>query len=77
MSTILDLNVSDLTDQQLDEKIQELTKKFYTSARLGNPYLQQQVSMAIEMHREEISRRQYNRMKSEQDNLGDLIKVNK
>lgn len=77
MSTILDLNINDFTDQQLDEKIQELTSKFYVSARLGNQYLQHQIALAIDMHREEQQRRQIERMKNNDDDVGQLIRVNK
>lgn len=77
MSTILDLSTKDLTDQQLDEKIQELTSKFYMSARLGNQYLQHQIALAIDLYRDEQQRRQIERITNNEDDVGQLIRVNK
>ena len=76
MSTILDISATELTDQQIDEKVQELTSKFYIAARLGNAYLQHQITLAIDFYRGEQQRRQFERMKNNEDDLGQLIKVN-
>jgi len=77
MSTILDINTKDLTEIQLDEKIQELSGKYYIAARMGNHYLQDQILLVIDTFRSEQQRRLYARMKDNEDDLGNLIKVNK
>ena len=43
-------NVDDLTTEQLQEKISELTKKLGIALRTGNGHLCNQLRMAIESH---------------------------
>jgi hypothetical protein len=63
-------NLSELNDTQLEGKLQELTKKYYTAQRLGKIDLLTQIATFITMYRDEMSRRNYSRL-TDKDN-GDL-----
>ena len=67
----------DLTDSEIENKISELTRKYFISK---NPQVQQQISTILEMFKEEIrSRRAKQKLKEQEQNgengLDDLIKV--
>ena len=71
-------NLNELSDRDLDEKISELTRKFYASQRLGNFDLLTQVSTILTMYKEERSKRYYEKLKQQMDgDLDQLINVNK
>ena len=60
-----------LTDSQIEEKIFELTKKYWQSSR--NPSLQTQILNVLEMFKQEnIARQQKARQKSLENNNKDL-----
>lgn len=44
-------NVGNLTEQELTDKINDLTKKYFIAQRSGNAELLNQISMAIETYR--------------------------
>lgn len=76
MSTPYDTDLSELKDQDLELKIQELNKKYHTAYRLGKPELLTQISMFVTMYKQELSRRNQERMKKELGgDLGQLINV--
>lgn len=52
-------DLSSLKDEELSSKINELTKKYTIAARLGNGALGNQIIIALESLRSEMSRRQY------------------
>ena len=54
-------NITALTDQQLEQKLNELVRKYVTSQSLGNTNLQLQLSGAIEAYRNEIVNRTFAR----------------
>jgi len=68
---------ADLSDAQLDEKIAELSRKYFMST---NPHLKLQISAILDMYREEIkSRRARQQLQSQQDGdsgLDNLININ-
>ena len=70
--------VSDLTefkDQEIENKLIELNKKYYVAARLGSQDLLTQLSTVIIMYREELSKRHALKLKNADGDLGQLIKV--
>ena len=73
-------NPKELKDAELDNKIFELTKKYYIASNLGQGGVANQIIIALEMFREEQFRRQAeatkNLMKKENKDLDDLINVN-
>jgi len=51
-------NLDDLSMEQLQEKINELTKKLGMAHRMGNAYLRQQVQMALESYQNKYREKQ-------------------
>jgi hypothetical protein len=54
-------NIAALTDQQLEQKLNELVRKYVTAQGLGNNNLQLQLSGAVEAYRNEIVNRTFAR----------------
>ena len=50
-------NLDALTDQQLEQKLNELSRKYVTSQSIGNFGLQMQLSGIIEAYRNEVINR--------------------
>jgi len=74
----LESDLSQLKDQELEERVQELTKKFYVAQRLGKPELLTQLSTFVTIYKEEMSRRYRDRLNTGLDgDLDQLINVNK
>jgi hypothetical protein len=66
---------SELTDTEVENKILELTKKYYQT---HNPNLQMQIANILDMYRSEAQVRRANALKSQQNNdngLDSLINV--
>jgi hypothetical protein len=71
-------DLSQLKDQELEEKVQELNKKYYMAQRLGKPELLTQLSIFVTIYKDEMSKRYRDRMRTELDgDLDQLINVNK
>jgi|APCry1669192269_1035402.scaffolds.fasta_scaffold07898_3 hypothetical protein len=74
-------DVSDLSAEQLDSKISELTRKYFIAARSGNSGLCQQILVAIEGFKQELSAKNAKAMsvatRNGDKNFDDLINVNK
>jgi hypothetical protein len=65
-----------LTDHEVEEKLHEITKKYFIAARLGNPQLLTQLSTFVMLYKDEMSRRYMARTKGQLDNdLDQLINV--
>lgn len=68
-----------IKDQDLEDKIQELSKKYYLAARMGQGGVCTQILAALEMYKEEASRRRSESMnalmKKQNKDLDDLINV--
>jgi hypothetical protein len=70
--------VGDLTefkDQEIENKLIELNKKYYVAARLGSQDLLTQLSTVIIMYREELGKRHALKLKNADGDLGQLINV--
>ena len=72
-------NPQGLKDIELENKITDLSRKYYIAANMGQGSVCQQIVTALEMYKIELSRRQQESMKSiikKQDKgLDDLINV--
>jgi hypothetical protein len=76
MFSPLGTNLSDIKDQDLETKIQELSKKYWTAYRLGKPEMLTQISTYITIYKEELTSRNLRRSKTELDgDLDQLINV--
>ncbi len=70
--------VSDLTefkDQEIENKLIELNKKYYVAARLGSQDLLTQLSTVITIYRDELAMRHARKLKNADGDLGQLINV--
>jgi hypothetical protein len=73
----LETDLSTLKDQELEDKILELNKKYFTAYRLGKPELLTQITTFITIYKDEMSKRTMKRLSgSTDDDLDHLINVN-
>lgn len=71
-------DLSELKDNELEEKVQELTKKYYQAYRLGKPELLTQISTFVTIYKDELSKRYRERTQTELNgDLDQLINVDK
>jgi hypothetical protein len=73
-------DLSTLTDSELEQKVRDLTKKYYTTARMGNKYMAQQIFILMDDHRGEQMRRQQEALRrqkinSPEDDIDGLINI--
>lgn len=69
-------DLSKLKDSELEEKISELTKKYFVAQRLGKIELLTQISTFITIYKEELKKRLILKTKTDLDgDLGQLINV--
>jgi hypothetical protein len=73
----LETDLSTLKDQELEDKILELNKKYFTAYRLGKPELLTQITTFITIYKDEMSKRTMKRLSgATDDDLDHLINVN-
>lgn len=74
----LSVDLRTLKDSEVEEKLQELTRKYFAAQRLGKPELLTQISTFVTIYKQELSRRYLDKTNSELDrDLDQLINVNK
>jgi hypothetical protein len=72
----LSVDLTTLKDSEVEEKLQELTRKYFAAQRLGKPELLTQISTFVTIYREELSRRYREKTKNELGgDLDQLINV--
>ena len=71
----LENDLTQLKDQEIENKLIELNKKYYAAARLGSRDLLTQLSTFITIYRDELSRRHSVKLKNGNDDLDQLINV--
>lgn len=63
-------------DEEIENKIQELSKKYWTAYRLGKPEMLTQISTYITIYKDELTSRNLRKSKTELDgDLDQLINV--
>lgn len=73
----LESDLSVLKDQELEDKILELNKKYFTAYRLGKPELLTQITTFITIYKDEMSKRTMKKLNGNtDDDLDHLINVN-
>jgi ElaB/YqjD/DUF883 family membrane-anchored ribosome-binding protein len=82
MSHPLTPNLSDLTDAELQNKIQQLSKRLSQSYRLGGHHLQSQINLMLEDYKAEIHKRNQDKIQKTKQaaekagkNFGDSIDI--
>ena len=69
-------DLTQLKDNEVEEKLFELNKKYYQAYRLGNPDLLTQVATFVNIYKDELNRRNQLKLKQQLDgDLGQLINV--
>lgn len=71
----LESDLSILKDQDVENKLIELNKKYHAAARLGSRDLLTQLSTFITIYKQELAKRHAEKMKSTDSDLGQLINV--
>ena len=73
----LETDLSLLKDQEIEDKILELNKKYFAAYRLGKPELLTQLTTFITIYKDEMSKRSMKRLQGDQNSdLDQLINVN-
>jgi hypothetical protein len=68
-------DLSGLKDNEIEDRLLELNKKYYSAARLGSRDLLTQLSTLITMYRQELQIRYAKKNQQDDDGLGQLINV--
>ena len=69
-------DLSLLKDNEVEERLIELNRKYYTAARLGKPELLTQIATFVTIYRTELSKRMIEKTKGQLDgDLDQLINV--
>jgi hypothetical protein len=70
-------DVTQLKDPELDQKVQEVTKKYFMAQRMGNHQLLTQLQTFVNIYREEQRRRLLTKSQGNKldDDLDQLINV--
>lgn len=72
----LQQDLSALSDSEIENKLQELSRKYFAAQRMGNRDLLTQVSTFVNIYRNELSRRYMTKNKGDLDrDLDQLINV--
>jgi len=64
-------DLSELKDSEVEEKLQELNKKYFTASRLGNNQVLTQLSTLVTIYREELQKRYLAQKIALQENDGE------
>jgi hypothetical protein len=67
-------DVGNLTEEELHQKVNELTKKYMTAQRLGNASLCNQIGMALETYRNKLQEK-YRQQHTNDDDFDGKIDV--
>jgi hypothetical protein len=69
-------DLSQLKDSEVEEKLNELTRKYFAAARLGKPELLTQLETFVTIYKAEMSKRYLSKSQGQLDNdLDQLINV--
>lgn len=69
-------DLSLLKDNEVEDRLQDLTKKYFVAQKLGNAEMLTQLSTFVTIYRQELSRRYQSKLQSQTDrDLDQLINV--
>lgn len=70
-------NLSDLKDQDLQDRITDLNRKYFTAARLGKKEMLTQIETFVTIYKDEVRKRALTqKLQQDDDDLDQLINVN-
>ena len=67
--------LANLNEQELEEKIKDLSKKYFAAQRLGKNEILTQLQTFITIYKEELKLRYLQRKSQDDDDLNNLINV--
>jgi len=71
-------DLSKLKDNEVEEKLQELSRKYFMAQRLGKPELLTQIGTFVTIYKQELSKRLLSKTQTPYDtDLDQLINVDK
>ena len=74
----LEQDLSQLSDSEVEAKVQELSRKYFAAQRLGKPEMLTQIATFVTIYKQELSRRYLEKSRNDFDgDLDQLINVNK
>ncbi len=69
-------NLSDLKDSEVEERLYELNRKYFTAARLGKPEMLTQLAVFVTIYKDELNQRLLMKSRGQDNNdLDQLINV--
>lgn len=72
-------DISKVKDNELETKINELSKKYFIAAKMGHGAICEQINHAIDLYKQELQKRHYDNIqkviKKQDRNFDDLINV--
>ncbi len=69
-------NLSDLKDSEVEERLYELNRKYFTAARLGKPEMLTQLAIFVTIYKDELNQRLLMKSRGQDNNdLDQLINV--
>ena len=68
-------DLSEYKDQDIENRLIELNKKYHAAARMGSRDLLTQLSTFVTIYREELAKRHAQKLKQADGDLGQLINV--
>lgn len=68
-------DLSGFKDQEIENRLIELNKKYHAAARMGSKDLLTQLSTFVTIYREELAMRHAQKLKQADGDLGQLINV--
>jgi len=69
-------NLSDLKDSEVEERLYELNRKYFTAARLGKPEMLTQLAVFVTIYKDELNQRLLTKSRGQDNNdLDQLINV--
>jgi hypothetical protein len=73
----LEEDLSKLSDSEVENRVQELSRKFFMAQRLGKPEMLTQLATFVTIYKEEMSKRYRDKTKNDLGgDLDQLINVN-
>jgi hypothetical protein len=73
----LEEDLSKLSDSEIENRVQELSRKFFMAQRLGKPEMLTQLATFVTIYKEEMSKRYRDKTKNDLGgDLDQLINVN-
>ena len=68
-------DLSHLKDSEVEEKLYELNRKYFTAARLGKTEMLTQIATFVTIYKDELSKRYRDKLKQQDSDLDQFINV--